>query len=196
MAPDRIPERIPLPRLLSRSWTTWASLGVAFVGALAVLGFYAATDATNRPFAVGLAAVLVVVAVLVLARRRWLEAGSGEVVVQVAGVWRRRWRLAEASAVKLVPNHAGQVLLRIEDPDRRAPFHHALVANDLGGERAQPPQHLRALAEVIERWAPRQRAVVDALRAQADHLEAGGTTSESPLARRHLRSGRPPGTAH
>ena len=178
--------RTTLPRLLSRSWQAWALLVGAFLGGLGVAGWYAATDEGNRPYAVGLAAVMLLTVLVVTARRQWIDDETGEVVVVVVGVWRRRWRLVDPSVVRIVPNHAGQVLLRVEDAGRRTPFHHPLVADDLGGVRAQPPQHLRALAEVIDRWEPHQRAVVDALRAQADHLLAGGAVHDSPLAQRYL----------
>ena len=43
-----------------------------------------------------------------------------------------------------------------------------------------------ALADQIERWAPQRVAVAKALRAQADHVAAGGSVRDSPLARAHL----------
>ncbi len=179
-------DRVALPRLLSRSWSAWAAVAAGFVGGLAVMGWYAATDPTNRPLALALMAVGLLCAVLVLARRRWLEPDTGDIVVQVLWLWRRRWRLAEASAVKVIANQAGQVLLRVEDGARRTPFQHALLARDLGGERTRSADHLSALAEQVERWAPRQQATAGALRAQADHLARGGTVADSPLARRFL----------
>jgi hypothetical protein len=164
----------------------WASVVVAFVGALAVCGWIAATDESNRPIAVAVGVLVVVVTVLVVSRRRWVEPASGEIVVSTFGL-RRRWRLAEATAVRLVPNHAGQVLLQVRDPARRTVFSYALVARDVGGERALPPAVLRALADQVDRWAPAARGAVEALRAQAEHLEVGGPVADSPLTRRHLR---------
>ena len=61
-----------------------------------------------------------------------------------------------------------------------------LVAVDLGGDRSQSPEFLHALADQIERWAPQRGAVVKLLRAQADHVAAGGAVRESPVARAHL----------
>jgi hypothetical protein len=66
----------------------------------------------------------------------------------------------------------------------------ALVAVDHGGDRCQPPELLRALADQIERWAPHRGAVVKLLRARADHVAAGGPVWQSPVARAHLARSR------
>lgn len=178
---ETLPGRVALPSLLSRSWTMWLSLGVAVVGGLAVVGWIALTDPANRPYAVVVAALVVVAVLLVTLRRRWLDVDAGAVVLQVAGVWRRSWRWAEASEVAIVTTQAGQVLLRLRDPQRRTAFQHTLVADDLGGERAQPPEVLRTLADQIEQWSPRHTGVARRLRSQADHLTGGGAARGSPL---------------
>ena len=73
---------------------------------------------------------------------------------------------------------------------RRTSTYLPLVAVDLGGDRSQPPEFLRVLADQIERWAPERGAVVKLLRAQADHVAAGGDVRESPVARAHLARAR------
>jgi hypothetical protein len=50
-------------------------------------------------------------------------------------------------------------------------------------EKSQPPALLRLLADTVEQHrAGGARPVAEALRKQADHLEAGGTVATSPLA--------------
>jgi hypothetical protein len=90
----------------------------------------------------------------------------------------------------LQPNHAGQLMLEVRGAGRRASLHLPLVAVDLGGDRSQPPEVLRALAGQIEAWAPERGSVARQLRAQADHLAGGGGVRESPLAAAHLVRGR------
>ena len=63
-------------------------------------------------------------------------------------------------------------------------------AQDLGGDRSQSPEFLRVLADQVERWSPERGAVVKLLRAQADHVVAGGDVRESPVARAHLARAR------
>jgi hypothetical protein len=88
--------------------------------------------------------------------------------------------------VRIRNNNAGQALLEVRGEGRRTSTYLPLVAVDLGGDRSQPPEFLGILADQIERWAPERGAVVKLLRAQADHMAAGGAVRESPVARAHL----------
>ena len=49
-------------------------------------------------------------------------------------------------------------------------------------KQPQSPATLRALAGEVERWAPQRATVAEQLRRQAEHLEAGGSAEDSPLA--------------
>ena len=126
--------------------------------------------------------------VFVVTRRIWLDPEHGRLVWEAAGVWRRSVALADASELQ-IRRSAGQALLQVRGKGRRTSSHLALVAVDMGGDRSQPPEVLRALADQIERWAPERGAVVRMLRAQADHVAAGGAVRESPVALAHLVRG-------
>lgn len=179
-----------IPRLLTRSWTSWLSLVVGLGGGLVVIGWFAVTDEDNRLAALVILPVYVAGLLLAVVRRTWVDPDAGEVVLEVSRVWRRRWRWAQAEVMGFVPHGAGGVVLRIHGPDHRAALHIDLLAGDFRDEQALAPQHLRVLAGEIERWAAVHGQVAAALRAQADHLAAGGSVFDSPLAERS-RGARP-----
>lgn len=190
-ADARAAGRIPVPGLRSRSASMWLSVLVAAVAVLGIVGWALATQpVTNQVAAVVLAVVLFGGLGALAARRSWMDTDRGTLV-------RRSWTLrqqevawSEASRLRLQPNHAGQLMLEVRGASRRASFHLPLVAVDLGGDRSQPPEVLRALADQIESWAPERASVARKLRAQADHLAGGGAVRESPLATAHLVRGR------
>jgi hypothetical protein len=134
---------------------------------------------------VGVAVLLVFLGLLVF-RSTSLDTERGLVVRTICGVWDRPVAWAGASRVGIRNNNAGQALLEVRGEGRHTSTYLPLVAVDLGGDRSQPPEVLRMLADQIERWAPERGAVVKQLRAQADHVAAGGTVRESPVARAHL----------
>lgn len=172
--------RVVVPRLLTRSLSMWLSVG-AGVLAVPAVGVWAWVTRPESRLAV---AIVVLVAALgwvaLLWRRTWLEPDVG-VVREVAGVWRRRVPWGDARSVRLVHNHARQVVLEVRGAG--GPVHLPILADDLGGPRSQPPAFLRTLADHLERGAPPAARVAAQLRAQADHLEAGGSVGASPLAR-------------
>jgi hypothetical protein len=127
--------------------------------------------------------------VFVVTRRTWLDRDHGLLVREVAGTWRRSVAWADASEVR-VRSNGGQALLEVRSKGRRTSAYVALVAVDVGGDRSLPPDFLQTLADEIERWAPERGAVVKLLRAQADHMTAGGAVRESPVARAHLARAR------
>jgi hypothetical protein len=179
-------ERIPVPRLLSRSATMWLSIAAAVVGVPAVLAWAMITQPVGNQVAAVLLGVLFVgFLVWVVTRRIWLDPDRGLLVWETARVWRRSVSLADAPELR-IRRSAGQALLQVRGKGRRTSSHLALVAVDMGGDRSQPPEVLRALADQIERWAPQRAGVVKQLRAQADHRAAGGEVRESPVARAHL----------
>jgi hypothetical protein len=145
---------------------------------------------TNQVAGIVGSAVLVVFLGLLIFRNTSLDTERGLVVRTICGVWDRPVAWASASRVRIRNNNAGQALLEVRGEGRRTSTYLPLVAVDLGGDRSQPPEFLRTLADQIERWAPERAAVVKQLRAQADHVAAGGTVRESPVARAHLARSR------
>ena len=184
-------ERVAVPRLLSRSTTLWLSVGVAVVGVIGVVGWALATQPVANQVAAVVVGVLLLLAVaFVTGRRTWLDTTHGLVGRDVWGVLRRTVAWRDADRVQVASNRAGQALLEVGGSGARTSIHLPLVAVDVGGDRTQDPAFLRTLAAEIDRWAPQRSAVVRSLVGQAEHLEAGGTVRDSPLARRYLASSR------
>ena len=176
--------RVEVPRLLSRRPTMWLSAGATVLGAVGVVGWGVATQTgTNLVMAVLLAVLLPLALVAVVWRRTWLDTGHGTVHHRVALLPARSVAWAEATALDLERNRAGQLALRARG--QRGTVRITLLADDVGGERSAGPDLLRLLADEIDRWAPERQRLTARLRAQADHVEAGGAPRESPLAR-HL----------
>lgn len=176
-------DRVPVPRLLSRSPSTWVSLAVAVLGVLAVVGYYSLDSATRVP-AIVVGVLLLGFFAVLLSRRTWIDTVQGRVVRETARVHRREVPWADARAVKVRSNNGGQALLQVQGSRGSAWI--PLVAVDLGGDRTQQPHFLELLADEVERWAPERGAVVKQLRAQARHVAAGGSVRESPIALAHL----------
>jgi hypothetical protein len=168
----------------------WVSAIAAAVAIPAVVVWALITQPMTNQVAglVGVAVLLVFFGLLVF-RSTSLDTERGLVVRTICGVWDRPVAWAGASRVRIRNNNAGQALLEVRGEARRTSTYLPLVAVDLGGDRSQPPEVLRMLADQIERWAPERGAVVKLLRAQADHMTAGGAVRESPVARAHLARG-------
>jgi hypothetical protein len=176
-------ERVPVPRLLSRSPSMWWSMAVAVVGMVAVVGYFSLDGSTRVP-AILVGVLLLGSLAVLLSRRTWLDTDNGRVVRETARVYRREVPWAEARTVRVRSNNGGQALLQVQGGGGSAWI--PLVAVDLGGDRTQPPQFLELLADEVERWASDRGAVVKQLRAQAAHVASGGAVRESPIARAHL----------
>ena len=171
-------ERVPLPRLTSRSAVGWAvGTLVVLVVSLAVLA--AVQPSYGVPAAV-VAVLAVLAAVVVSTRRLWLEPAEGRLVVQRLGVLRRSAGLGDARSVALVDNRGGGLNLTVVPASGRAVVVPVLLLSDYV-QASQPPGLLRLLADQVETHADRS-AVPAVLRAQADHLGAGGTAADSPFA--------------
>jgi len=165
----------------------WVS---AIVGALSipavVVWALITQPVTNQVAAVVFGAVMIGFFVPLIYRSTSLDTERGLVVRTICGVWDRPVAWAGASTVRIRNNNAGQALLEVRRQGRRTSTYLPLVAVDLGGDRSQSPEFLRTLADQIELWAPERGAVVKQLRAQAEHVAAGGTVRESPVALAHL----------
>jgi hypothetical protein len=173
---------IVVRRLLSSSRSLWLSVAAAVVGAVAVAGWGLATQTgTNRVMAALIGVAILVVLVVVVWRRTWVDTAHGTISQSVVGVRTRRVAWAEASTIDLERNRAGQLALRVVgDGTIRA----TVLAVGAGGDRSMDPDQLRMLADQVATWAPERSRVADALRAQAEFVDQGGAPRESPLARR------------
>lgn len=177
-------EQVGIPRLLSRHPTMWLSVVVTVLGAVGVVGWGIATQTgTSRVMAVVLGVVLAVAVVAVVWRRTWVDTGAGTIHHRVALLPPRSVAWAEASVVDLERNRAGQLALRARGGGGTVRV--TVLAMDMGGERSADAHLLRFLAGELDRWAPGRQRLTARLRAQAEHVEAGGALRESPLAR-HL----------
>jgi hypothetical protein len=178
-------ERVPIPRLTSRSALAWAvGTLVVLVVVMAVLALVQSSYAVP---AVVVAVLAVLVAVAVGTRRLWLEPVSGRFVVQRLGVLRRAAELRDARSVALVDNRAGGLNLTVTPASGRAVLVPVLLLSDQV-QASQPAPLLRLLADQVETHRTGGAGeqgdtdVPAALRAQAAHLEAGGSAVDSPLA--------------
>ena len=186
---DRVAEQVPIPGLRSRSASL--SLLVAVVAVLAVMGWALVTQPLVNQVAVVVVAVVLVGGMGALAgRRTWLDTRRGALVRRTWAGRAQETSWAEATTIRLQPNHAGQLMLQVRGAGRRGSVYLPLVAVDLGGDRSQPPEVLLVLADQVEAWAPQRASVVRQLRAHADHLAGGGAVRESPLAKAHLTRAR------
>jgi len=169
----------------------WVSVSAAAVSIPVLVVWALLTQpVTNQVVAVVVGPGLLVFFALLIFRSTSLDTERGLVVRTICGVWDRRVAWAGATVVRIRNNNAGQALLEVRGDGRRTSTYLPLVAVDLGGDRSQPPEVLGLLAEQLERWAPERGAVVKLLRAQADHMAAGGAVRESPVARAHLARAR------
>ncbi|VTR77564.1 hypothetical protein [Cellulomonas hominis] len=176
-APDAV--RLPVPT--SRSGRRW--LVATAVAVLVVMAVIAVTQPENRPAVLVTVPVLALLTAGLLWRSTWLEPAGGALVVLRLGRFRRRVPLGPTTSVALVPNGAGGLLLGARPQgSRRRLFVSVLSLTDYV-EASLPPELLRSLADTLERHrAGGAPAVARALRAQAEHLEAGGDLRGSPLA--------------
>lgn len=172
--------RVRVPGFSSRSGRVWAA-GTA-VAALAVVVVLAVTQPENRVYAVTAVSALALFFVVLLWQSTWLDPDAGTLLRVRCRVWRREVGLEPGTSVALLPNGGGTLLLRAK-PARGRALLLPLVARTDHVEQSQPPSLLRALADtVVAHRAGGARPVAQALRAQADHLDAGGTVAASPLA--------------
>jgi hypothetical protein len=170
-------ERVPIQPLTSRTGTAWLAGTVVLVAG--VLGYLAATQPQQR-VPVAVVGLVVVIAVLgLLSRRTWIEPASGTVVRETFWCWRRRAELPSATAVALVDNRGGGMLLRISD-ERTVQLPVLLLSDYV--QRSQPPRVLRLLADQVDRHVPNGGRVAEQLHRQADFIAAGGPAVQSPLA--------------
>lgn len=171
---------VRIPQLTSRSGWRW--IIATAVAVVAVGAYVGVTQPENRIFVVtALPGLLVFFAVLAWYSER-LDPAAGTLVRVRCRLWRTTVRLEPGTSVSLVSNRGGGLLLRARPAHGRG-LHVPVVARTDYVEKSQPPALLRQLADAVEQHrAGGARPVAEALRAQADHLESGGTVATSPLA--------------
>ncbi|MCG7285856.1 hypothetical protein MHY85_07695 [Cellulomonas sp. ACRRI] len=170
---------VRIPAFSSRSSRRW--IVATAVGVVAVLGYLWVAQPENRVFLLLMIPLALYFAALVW-QSTWLDPVAGSLVRVRCRVWRREVRLEPGTAVSLVPNGGGALLLRAKAARGRALFV-SLVARTDYLDQSQPPALLRQIADAVEQHrAGGARPVAEALRKQAAHLEAGGTVASSPLA--------------
>lgn len=171
---------VRVPRLLSSDAGMWLTAVVSVLGLLGIAVWAVLTQPPlNAALGVGSALLVAMVVGGLALRRHELDLAQGALVRTWGPGYRRSvpWRTAQ---VQLVPNRGGQLMLAVRRETGRATYL-PLVAADLGGPRSQTPGFLRLLADEVERGG--HRAVAGRLRAQAEHLDAGGEVLGSPLHR-------------
>ena len=170
-------ERVTIQPLTSRTGSVWLTGTVVLVAG--VLGYLAATRPDQRSLIAVIALVIVIAVLGLLSRRTWIEPANGTVVRETFWSWRRRAELSSATAVALVDNRSGGLLLRISDGrNMQLPL---LLLSDYV-QRSQPPKVLRLLADQVDRHVPNGGRVAQQLHRQADFIAAGGPAVQSPLA--------------
>lgn len=171
--------QVRIPAFSSRSSRRW--IVATAVAVVAVLVYLWVAQPENRVFMLLLVPLALYLTVLVW-QSTWLAPDAGSLVRVRCRVWRREVRLGPGTAVSLVPNGGGALLLKAKAA-RGPALYASVVARTDYVEKSQPPALLRLLADTVEQHrAGGARPVAAALRKQADHLEAGGTVATSPLA--------------
>jgi hypothetical protein len=171
--------RLDIPALSSRSSRLWS---VATLVALVVVAAYvSATQPQNRWAVLVVLALAAVLTAFLLVRRTWVDTSTGEVVHRTL-LGTRTVPLGEADTIELTSNRGGGLLLRVRRRGSRRSTYLPVLALTDHVSRSQPAATLRALAEQVWTWAPERQQVLAQLRAQAEHLEGGGSAEDSPLA--------------
>lgn len=171
---------VRIPKLTSRSGWRWI---VATAVALVVAGAYVGvTQPDNRIFVVTVLPAFLLFFAVLSWFSTWLDPVAGTLVRVRCRLWRTTVRLEPSTAVALVSDRGGTLLLRARPAEGRG-LHVPVVARTDYVEKSQPPALLRQLADTVEQHrAGGARPVAEGLRQQAAHLESGGTVAGSPLA--------------
>ncbi|HEY0187257.1 MAG TPA: hypothetical protein VGC67_07195 [Cellulomonas sp.] len=196
--PDPAPRRRPrlvdgtavrFPNLTSASGTRWATATVG--GVLAVGVYLYITDPANRWYGVGFYLFYALFLTAGIWQSSWLEPGTGTFVRVHWRCWRRSVQLGPSTEFTLVSTRKaalgltgnGILLLAARPAGSRYRMYLPVLSLTQYVERSMHPALLRLLADtlVTQRTAV-EPGLVELLRAQADHIEAGGTPDTSPLA--------------
>jgi len=169
--------RVTIPRLKNPVAVKWY-VGTV-LACLVMIGYLAATQPENRIFAVPALAV-VLLPLLLFARRQWLDPKAGTVGQTLLWSCRSSIRLSSDLPVSLIDSGNGILQLSLGRFPKRIFL--PLLRLDVYDHGSQEPAVLRMLAEQIMWRVPVKREIADRLNRQADHVEAGGAPDSSPLA--------------
>lgn len=174
---------VRIPALTTRSAMRWLyGTGALLVGAFI---WHFVTDPQNRPYTLIGAAVSVLFACWILWGSLWLDTETGAVLAIRGRGWiGYRVPLGDGTTVTAVPDHlGGRVLLGLRPHGSRFRDFIQVLAMTIYVENSMSPDLLRLLADTLDRHHTHGADVVGPLlRAQADHLDAGGGPGDSPLA--------------
>lgn len=175
---------VRIPALTTRSAMRWLYGTGVLVVATIIWGFV--TDPQNRPYTLISAAVIVLLACW-MPFSLWLDTEAGAVLaVRGRGRGRIVYRmpLGNEATVTTVPDHmSGRVLLGLRPHGSRFRDFIQVLAMTIYVENSMSPDLLRLLADTLDRHGTHGADEVGPLlRAQADHLDAGGGPGDSPLA--------------
>ncbi|WP_454049477.1 hypothetical protein [Cellulomonas sp. Marseille-Q8402] len=155
----------------------------AVIGAVAVSVHGAVTDPENRVFAVLALPLLALFMLVVTWRSTWVDPVAGTVTWVRWRCYRRSASLGPETSVDLVMTGVGTLLVRVRYPGSRRRLYVLVLSLTQYVERSREPELLRLLADTLERCGTGGGEVlVPVLRAQAEHVEAGGDVRSSPLA--------------
>jgi hypothetical protein len=173
--------RVEFKRLTSATGYRWLFGTLVAVVAMAVWVFV--TDEQNRWYTLLLAPALLFALYVSLRHGQWIEVSDdgAATMVQRRAFTTERVGLRRAQSVGLAPNGGGQAQFLASGRDGHALTN--ILSLTLYVERSQPPEVLDALADALRSSKAKGAAeAIAELRAQADHLRAGGSPQTSPLA--------------
>lgn len=127
--------------------------------------------------------IFIAVLVLMMWKFMYLLPESGSVRVRRWGLYSRTLQLSALQRCAIASNHNNSAMLGLK-ADGMAMYIQLLHVSDVVKE-SLAPQRLTALDAAMERFAPPvadRDECIGLIRAQAAHLEAGGTPAGSPLA--------------
>jgi len=166
---------------MSRTYVAW--IAIAAASGVGTIAYLFVTDPPNRPFGVFALVVMAVLFVGLLWCSTWLDPVGGALITVRFRLYHRRVSLGPCTKVVLMSTRNGYVLLGAGPPGIRRRLYVEVLALTQYVERSLEPEPLRLLAETLEHHrASGSRVVAAQLRAQADHVEAGGHARTSPLA--------------
>lgn len=169
---------VAVPRLTSRSSRRWV-LGTAVL-VVGLLGYLWVTEPANRWTAAVVLPLVALVALGALGSRRWVDPDAGTATWQGFFVLRTTVSVQQVSAVELVSNRGGGVLLALRTGRRRRFL--PVLALTPYIQAAQPAEVCRALAALTAACA-RPGDVPARLREQAEAVAKGVPPERTPLAR-------------
>lgn len=171
---------VRFPAITSRSFWSWV-IGT-LIGGVVVLGYGFVTDPGNRPSAAaGLVGFPMVLAAMVW-HSTWVDPVDGVLTTVRWHLYHRSIPLRPGVELALVLNPRNDVLLRVRQPGAVRCLYIQILRRDIYVRKSLDPALLHLLADTLQRHTPAEAPeIVDLLRAQSEHVAAGGAVDPSPL---------------